>query len=295
MSNLNRQDYSGSSKGSTLRAGRGWCQFEGERSKSICLEWYFFKKGSCHIGFSIDDEDWTFKFAMPFLFSFYLSFQGFKFLYKISPKIKRKSFCNPNETIELIDERECSISVHDGAIYIYPWKKMNEWNRDDPWYVKGISLYFKDFIMGQLKMSEKDICVENIAIPMPERTYEATTELKEQTRWRSRFPFSLFKRKNLSAWVDIPSGIPFPGKGENGWDCGMDGLFGTGVHLDRPYHCSYDLRSSSIAAVVRSVYRNREKYGCKNWVPSERDMTDWFKEKTNKLEDNMSCGTNIKE
>jgi hypothetical protein len=51
--------------------------------------------------------------------------------------------------------------------------------------------------------------------------------------------------------LDIPGGIPHEGKGENSWDCGMDGLFG----------CSGATVAEAIANAVRHTQRDRERYG----------------------------------
>jgi hypothetical protein len=61
--------------------------------------------------------------------------------------------------------------------------------------------------------------------------------------------------------LDIVGGIPVEGKGENSWDCGMDGVFGT----------SGKTVEDAVANCVRSVTRMRNQYGGPHDLP--RAMT----------------------
>lgn len=83
-------------------------------------------------------------------------------------------------------------------------------------------------------------------------------ELFESTWKRARW----FTHKNVRASVDIPAGIPHPGKGENSWDCGEDRTYGLTTKADTV--------EKAIAAVVESSLRDRRRYGGDNWTPSEK-------------------------
>jgi hypothetical protein len=63
----------------------------------------------------------------------------------------------------------------------------------------------------------------------------------------------------LAASVDIPGGIPHPGKGENSWDCGMDGVYGLS--------CEATTVDEAVAAVHACATKNRERYGGPGWTP----------------------------
>lgn len=92
-------------------------------------------------------------------------------------------------------------------------------------------------------------------VPMTEGNYPATWEQKRTTwrhvRWPGKALDWFVDRSNVSVWVEVPGGIPCEGKGENSWDCGMDGVFGTGGPT----------LEAAIANVVRAVMRERERNG----------------------------------
>jgi hypothetical protein len=67
--------------------------------------------------------------------------------------------------------------------------------------------------------------------------------------------------------VEIPGGIPFNGKGENSWDCGTDGLFGSSFPID----VLEGSVSKCIGKVVENVMDSRFKYG----TPSIKELEKW--------------------
>ncbi len=123
-----------------------------------------------------------------------------------------------------------------------------EWRRDDPWWRKDIVLHVVDWLIGRARCTTTKGEPSRVVIPMPEGSYlaNATTESRV---WRRRWYWP--DRRHDSVWIDIPGGIPHSGKGENSWDCGDDGLFGTGG----------DTLEEAIANVVRSVLKSRRRYG----------------------------------
>jgi hypothetical protein len=82
---------------------------------------------------------------------------------------------------------------------------------------------------------------------MPEGCYEAIATPESRT-WTYRF--GIVKRRD-SVDLRIDGGIPFSGKGENSWDCGDDGLYGTGG----------DTLEKAIGHVVTYVLERRKRYG----------------------------------
>jgi len=95
----------------------------------------------------------------------------------------------------------------------------------------------------------------DILIHMPEGNYPAIAKFEWRCWTRPRWPFH---KMRLSTDVDIPKGIPFQGKGENSWDCGDDGLFGSA--------CSGHNLEKAATTMREIVMRNRHKYG----EPSEK-------------------------
>lgn len=69
-------------------------------------------------------------------------------------------------------------------------------------------------------------------IPMPEGCYPAIWTHERTSishiRWPGTWRDIARPRIRENFRLDVPGGIPHWGKGENSWDCGMDGLFGVG-------------------------------------------------------------------
>jgi hypothetical protein len=87
------------------------------------------------------------------------------------------------------------------------------------------NLDFADFLLGDRVHSEEVLIRQpKLKIPMPEGTYDASAKLTRGTWKRPRWPFPLVV---MRVSIDIPDGIPIPGKGENSWDCGPDATYGT--------------------------------------------------------------------
>lgn len=118
-----------------------------------------------------------------------------------------------------------------------------------------------------------------ISIPLPEGSYPATWK-----RERSRRSYT----KPLGKWIDrihpqqwhhistisIEGGIPIEGKGENSYDCGMDGLFSQSG--------GGNTSEAMVGAVVEHVLKYRKAYGGPHNLPrpmSVREAEEWQKEK----------------
>lgn len=124
-----------------------------------------------------------------------------------------------------------------------PWS----WRRGD-WRQGGC--FVPDVLLGRAKHETTTLRTVETVIPMPEGVYPATVKLTRATWWRPRWPFPLVRYYSA---VEIPNGIPFPGKGENAWDCGDDALFGCAAEGTTV--------EAGVANAVESVLRYRRKYG----------------------------------
>jgi hypothetical protein len=154
--------------------------------------------------------------------------------------------------INLID-----VAVHDGAIwweFVHPkheWKSGTSRWRHGNWHpldtLLGRRVHSKEIIDGPIE----------VVIPMPERGYDATVTI-ELARWkRPRWPWATELRRYN---VEIPGGIPVPGKGENSWDCGDDAIFGQ----------SGPGRSVEVAIgnIVESALTTRKRHGGRHTIGS---------------------------
>jgi hypothetical protein len=99
-------------------------------------------------------------------------------------------------------------------------------------------------------------------VELPEGLYAATWEAKTNTTRHVRWPgtwLDAIRGPKVTSHVsiDVPGGIPVEGKGENSWDCGMDGVLSTsGATLDE-----------AVANLVRAVMRDRSRYGGPHDLP----------------------------
>jgi hypothetical protein len=104
-----------------------------------------------------------------------------------------------------------------------------------------------------------------VDVPMPEGTYQWRVQLVERTWTRSRWPWPTVRRGFEAESLDGQQ-IPFPGKGENSWDCDDDAMFGMsgdGNGLDE-----------AVASIVGAVLRNRLRYGGKlTFTPAPKTTT----------------------
>lgn len=163
-----------------------------------------------------------------------------------------------------------SLRFHHRAAWWELWHPKHEWKSPTPRWRYG-AFHWWDFLTGK-PVHSKEVTegpVE-VLVPMPEGTYQATVTLERSTWRRPRWPWSqvvhTFDLDVISrpgpdgpyvpdeADGHRPPGyIPVPGKGENPWDCGGDGMFamgGPGRTVEK-----------AIATVVESTLRDRRRLG----------------------------------
>lgn len=127
-------------------------------------------------------------------------------------------------------------------------------SKKDPWW-RGFHIGPTQ-LWGRTRTVTETIESGSTGVPMPEGVYPAEWTLEKRTSSYVRWPGTLRdrvrgKRTWQSYWIKIPEGIPHEGKGENSWDCGMDGLFGIGGSSVE----------DAVANAVRSSLRDRTRYG----------------------------------
>jgi hypothetical protein len=130
----------------------------------------------------------------------------------------------------------------------------DQWTKGQPWW-RSWSFGKRD-VMGPTEHQPDTIEVGMTQIPLPEGKYQATWEHKVTTTRYKRFPGTwrdrvAGPRMRSDFWLDIPGGIPVEGKGEDSWNCGMDGLFG----------CGATTLEAAIGQAVSHVLRDRKRYG----------------------------------
>lgn len=229
---------------SEKRSWRGWIHW-GSRS-SLCLEISWLRP-FCHLEFRAGDEqDWTIGAALPGL-SCWLTLT--------MPGLPQPRRYSPHAKTFLPESRQFNVSIHDWMIRFEPWSRWGEWNRSDPWWVRGVTLNLDRCIFGKQRHALEKHSEHDILIPMPEGNYQAKATFQTRTwtwpRWFTR------RREETDVEVLAPGGVPHRGKGENSWDCGDDGLCGYSVE-------GHNL-AKAIARGVEIVLGYRKRYG----MPSE--------------------------
>lgn len=147
------------------------------------------------------------------------------------------------------------VSVHHWAIWTDLWQNQHEWSsKRDRW--RNFCFHMDDFFLGKQVYSERLLESARTVVPMPEGSYPATVNMSEATWKRPRW----FAQPVVRATVTPDKPIPYPGKGENAWDCGESGLH----ELTTPARSVEE----AVSATVASVLRSRRKYGGPNWKPA---------------------------
>lgn len=91
-------------------------------------------------------------------------------------------------------------------------------------------------------------------IAMPEKRYPAPYKIQRYTWTYPRW----FKKSHVSISFDFPEAIPHEGKGENSWDCGMDGTFGMSLNFTHLRQACDDVILSIIKTRMR--HSSLDKY-----------------------------------
>lgn len=240
--NLNEKP--GDRLGTGIRHGRAWLEIG---VTELHWEWNLWQSRFCFFRIASSQEDgWEISFAFP----------PIAFWFHIKDPLLYQPEVLLDNSVGIVDEREFEISFHDWSLRLALWGRSGEWNSKDPWWIRGVRMNVLDLLLGKWEYSERDLDLQPAIIPMPEDSYECTVRLFESTWKRPRW----FARRLVRATVDIPTGIPFPGKGENSWDCGEGRRF--------RITCPVSTIEGAIAQVVEDVLRSRRQYGGSvNWRP----------------------------
>jgi hypothetical protein len=175
------------------------------------------------IKFAVGGEREVYGHLELFGFSFYWGFEGLN--------------------LQFDDERELYVRFHDGLLAWTVWKSPHGRSRADGW--RNETWNVDDFIRGRRQYTSELVERRDVKIPMPEGSYPAVVELRRDTWSRARWPSETIVR----AHIEIPNGVPMPGKGENSWDCDDDATFA----MTTPARTVED----GVAAVVGGVLRDR--------------------------------------
>lgn len=240
-------------------AGRRWWMLT-ER-KEFHAEWYWFRKKNRTLGVSLeigsgDSEDGVqLTLHIPFLVSLYLSHEGF-----IQSRVRKIG----DRYVNLC--REWEMQYHFGSDFgawgDFSWSFStipHEWSSDTPKWRHG-RFDPADFVLGK-QVHKLETLGEPTThqIRLPDGVHELKIQHERRTWKRPRWPKALVKE---CFDVDCIAGCPIPGKGDNGWDCGDDAIYGTGFSV-----ATAEEAAERFAQKVMEIRTQRES---KNWMPREK-------------------------
>lgn len=116
------------------------------------------------------------------------------------------------------EEYEICFNIHDWSISWKLWKPEGIWESSWPKWRDG-SIELRDSLLGGVAVKERVLREEKVLVIMPEKTYDAEVKIIDHIRKRKRWPF---ENHILRGEISCEEGIPHPGKGTCGWNCGDD-------------------------------------------------------------------------
>ena len=251
--------------GSILRHGRCWWG-------GWHWEWNLFKSTSVGITFDLADyEDDAFGGHIAIGFAAFYWGWGNRRLRKWAARITardktpRTVMANDGRTMTywMSNGRTMGIQFFDGTLWINLWNDPMESRSVDPWWWH-ISINLRDLILGRAVYRDGEPYESaRVLIPMPEGGYWARVDLKSETWTRPRWKTKTLNRAHIE--MEEGQAIPFPGKGENSWDCGEDATFS--------FTCCADTVLEGVMALTRSVMERRIRYGGVNWLPEAKKVS----------------------
>lgn len=182
-----------------------------------------------------------------YLFTIYWSIE-WHFLYRLLKPLTRR------RDQKYTNGRRIGFYLSEGYLSLMLWHDPMESRSSDPWWWhKFIDL--RNLFLGKSTYNEEILEERDVLIPMPEKTYEAHAKLYISTWTRPRWFSKSIKRVS----IDIPGGIPVPGKGENSWDCGDDAHHGM--------TCAANSIAHGVGQLVGGALHERVRHGgWNNWL-----------------------------
>lgn len=202
-----------------------------------------FPSTSCGLSVCLDDEELQTHVALPPL-SVFVS---------VEHPLQRAAFYKVTSKAErYAGGMTTGIRVFEWALWWDVWHTRHEWKSTTPRWRHG-SFHPLDAWFGRLSINTVERSTHDVLIPLAEKNYLAHVKLTDDTWTRARWPRWPFTKQRFRCNVDIPGGIPVPGKGENSYDCGDDATFGLSADARTP--------EEAVAQVVQSVMNTRRRRG----------------------------------
>lgn len=239
---------------------RAWFTFGRGRAVSVEAQAPAMK---CALEFTVnsDEKPVMLHVAIPPFFQAFIGVNS-----PLARHIARRLIPTKGKYVETYSPWSCGFSVHSWALWLKPWvPDFVGYGRHAPWWVRTHCFDFLDLLFGRMRHKHEILGEwQPVLVPMIEGAYPGRVRFERRTWWRPRLPRWVWQKVSNYTEFESDRGIPFPGKGENSWDCGMDGLHGTGSE-------DHDI-PKCISKVVASVLHSRERYGGRReWIPPREE------------------------
>lgn len=241
--------------------------------------------------FGGDEKDFTFFIGLPWLGSVYVSFDRIlpASWHKAAREWAERKAEAINATegrgtvyaymLDPFDGRVTGVTLLGDHLSFKLWNSHSGWSQRDakvaPWNGNGWykGFFLRDAFLGKEKRTSHVVATRSLICQMPEGDYTVEVEISHVTRKRALTS----TKHTYCATIKCDGGIPFPGKGENDYDCGEDAVFSwssvevPAYKIDTPT-CAGDKFDACILDAVRdmrdSIMERRQRYGGSDWRPS---------------------------
>lgn len=154
-------------------------------------------------------------------------------------------------------QRELGVTYHDGALWFKLWNDPHE-SGGFPWddarsRWRQPVLHLDNLLLGKQRYRSEDL-----------ETMTGTLQLDEGYEVQCRRFVAEWKRERwpvptrlIRVEIKVPAGVPIPGKGESGWDCEDDAIYG----VTMPAATIEEAAQKFIA----DVQQTRRKRGGRDW------------------------------
>ena len=251
----------GKATGHPFWYGRAWLHLYRMAVLHVCWHFGQFNFG-LELHFNEGEREITARFTVP-LVSLYFSVGGkvlepfFRLLgmdhESCERRIAREKANGGRHRYAYEDsDRRIGIRIFDWAIWWSCWERELVSYGDDPWWQHGV-WHPLDTLFGKWEHRQEVLETRQVTVALPEGAYAATAMLERRTWWRRRWPWWPAKHVRLTVDIEVPGGIPIPGKGESEWNCGPDAIYSRS--------CATHSIEEGVGGLVTSVLKTRRERG----------------------------------
>lgn len=170
--------------------------------------------------------------AIPFLWTLHFALEGVPGL---------------NYTTLETDQRDIGVRVFDWRIWTSLWGDDSGYGPHRQRVINVERIMFGKYLHEKEWLDPEPVPIE---VTMPEASYPGTAQRFVSTTGYARFRKA---QRTPRVNIEIPQGIPIPGKGENVWDLGDDAIFAL--------TCPAESIDEAIEELRQSAFRTRRKHG----------------------------------